>query len=184
MSAPDLTPADLDALAALYDLATPGEWTIFNGSRKWKTFQIDGPSKSAAGTNESAIVHWAGFDSGDRAPKIKRANAESIVALHNAFPALLRLARSAEGLKHGGECLTDPYTKDVCEGMYAEKVDEVLALVQTLEGIATLSAGYSQESKELRKFALQGIAAQSTDIDAAGEARSELAAFDAAGKPK
>ena len=154
----DLTAADLDALAALY-------------AEAHKTAPMRVPSD--ADPNVWEIRHL----------KDGVAVEDFRSALHNAFPALLRMARSAEGLKHGGECLTDPYTKDVCEGMYAEKVDEVLALVQTLEGIATLSAGYSQESKELRKFALQGIAAQSTDIDAAGEARSELAAFDAARKP-
>lgn len=77
-------------------------------------------------------------------------------------------------LQHGGECLTDDVAREVCEALYEEKVDEVLALVEALEGIATLCAGDDQESRKLRALALVAITGQKTDLERADSARREL----------
>lgn len=82
------------------------------------------------------------------------------------------------GIKHGGDCLVDDGALTVCEALYAEKVDEVLALIEALEGVATLCAGTDQESLKLRALALTAIATQKTDLEAAGCARQELMRFE------
>ena len=81
---------------------------------------------------------------------------------------------NTHGLVHSGECLTDEYAKDVCEGMYSEKVDQILDLIEALEAIATLNAGRNKQCQEIRRIALTAIAEQGTDLDAAGDAKAEL----------
>lgn len=53
--------------------------------------------------------------------------------------AMLRATPEPGGLRHSGECLTDPFAKDVCEGMYAEQVDEILKLQEALTAVYSLA---------------------------------------------
>src|SRR3990167_8076345 len=69
-------------LVALGEKATPGPWLVmdFRNPRGGRTIQI---SASGDHTNENAVVHWLGFDAGDRPIKVKAANAVFITALRN-----------------------------------------------------------------------------------------------------
>ena len=40
---------------------------------------------------------------------------------------------------HGGECERDRYARDVCEGMYAEKCDDVIGLCEALRAVLALA---------------------------------------------
>ena len=66
-------------LKQLSEKASQGTWYLFVHD---DTIQIsDGPEP----TNSAAVIHWAGFDSGDKSRKEKRANAEFITDLVNAY---------------------------------------------------------------------------------------------------
>lgn len=54
--------------------------------------------------------------------------------------------------QHGGECATDESARDVCEGMYGERTDEVLGLVEALLAIKTLCGGYAEQEKRITKI--------------------------------
>lgn len=84
---------DLDALEALYGKATPGEWWHRHTKLRKQFSTVIDQVEAVDGTE---VVHWAGFDSGDATKKQKHANAALIAALHNAFPALLALARKGQ----------------------------------------------------------------------------------------
>lgn len=45
----------------------------------------------------------------------------------------------AQRRKHGAECEADPYAKDVCEGMYAEKCDDVIGLCDALRAVLAIA---------------------------------------------
>ena len=51
-------------------------------------------------------------------------------------------------MKHIGECAKDEVAKDVCEGMYADKCDDVLKLHEALRAIYSLVG----ENKEVAKI--------------------------------
>lgn len=86
MPDPTLTAAELDALAALYAQATPGEWLVemdnchagriaaFHGDEPQHYYEV-----WSAGWMERGIP--------------QHVNADLVASLHNAFPALLALAR-------------------------------------------------------------------------------------------
>ena len=79
---------DLEALERLYAAATKGPWTLLH---KNGVLEIDDAHPYKTGT---AVVHWAGFDSSNKPPKEKLANAQLIVDLVNSFPALLSELRA------------------------------------------------------------------------------------------
>ena len=41
-------------------------------------------------------------------------------------------------MKHTRSCAIDKFARDVCEGMYAEKLDHILMLHETLQGVYSL----------------------------------------------
>lgn len=55
--------------------------------------------------------------------------------------------------KHGTECEGDRYAKDVCEGMYAEKCDDVIGLCEALRAVLALVG----EDKLVRKIVEEAI---------------------------
>ena len=79
---------DPEALERLYAAATKGPWTLLH---KNGVLEIDDAHPYKTGT---AVVHWAGFDSSNKPPKEKLANAQLIVDLVNALPALLSELRA------------------------------------------------------------------------------------------
>lgn len=74
---------NLNALEKLLAEATQGEWEAYVT-----------PAVVAVTVDEhrKAVIAWPGFDSADCGPRA--ANARLIVALHNAAPELLRLAKA------------------------------------------------------------------------------------------
>ncbi len=85
---PRLTPADLDALQTALAKATPGEWTV----------EMDGPDDDDSPCDVlipeiNRILHsteWADPEDFER----DVANAEAIIAAHNALPLLIAAARA------------------------------------------------------------------------------------------
>jgi hypothetical protein len=59
--------------------------------------------------------------------------------------------------QHKGECETDALSRDVCEGMYADRTDEVLGLVEALDAILALCAGHDEQSKAISKICNDAI---------------------------
>jgi hypothetical protein len=49
---------------------------------------------------------------------------------------------------HDDECTNDQYARSVCEGMWADKCDDVIALVEALRAVYAL-AGESREVKRI-----------------------------------
>lgn len=41
--------------------------------------------------------------------------------------------------RHGPECEQDPYARAVCEGMYVDKCDDVIGLVEALRAVLALA---------------------------------------------
>ena len=79
---------DLKALKRLYAAATKGPWVVYHEHR---TLEI----QDGKGTHSrNAVVHWTGFDSSSKEWGETVSNAELIVALVNAFPALLSELRA------------------------------------------------------------------------------------------
>lgn len=70
---------------------TPGPWYMLHEGR---TIQI---SDSTEHTNASAIVHWCGFDSGDKPMVTKVANARLITAAPEMLAALQAVIAWDEG---------------------------------------------------------------------------------------
>jgi len=62
--------------------------------------------------------------------------------------------RSAIAQKHGATCQADSSARDVCEGMYAEKCDDVIGLCEALRAVLALAG----ESAEVRKIVADAIA--------------------------
>lgn len=54
---------------------------------------------------------------------------------------------------HSGECVNDSYSRDVCEGMYQEKCDDVLGLCEALRAVLALAG----ENKEVRRIVESAI---------------------------
>lgn len=70
-------------------------------------------------------------------------------AAHIINAVLLRQRRI-----HGEECEHDRYARDVCEGMYAEKCDDVIGLCEALRAVLALAG----ESPEVRRVIEEAIA--------------------------
>lgn len=74
------------------------------------------------------------------------------VALRRLFDELAR-ARIARRGKHDGEhCATDESAASVCDGMYGERTDEVLGLVEALDAIRALAGGHGEQAKAISKI--------------------------------
>jgi hypothetical protein len=56
--------------------------------------------------------------------------------------------------QHSGECEHDEYARDVCEGMYAEKCDDVIGLCGALRAVLALAG----QNKEVRRVIEEAIA--------------------------
>ena len=56
--------------------------------------------------------------------------------------------------RHSGECEHDRYSRTVCEGMYAEKCDDVIGLCEALRAVLALAG----ENKEVRGIVEKAIA--------------------------
>jgi hypothetical protein len=54
--------------------------------------------------------------------------------------------------RHDNECADDPYARSVCEGMYAERTDELLGLVEALLAIRALVGGHNKQSRAVTKI--------------------------------
>lgn len=73
------------------------------------------------------------------------------------FPRLEPLRRLAEIRRvtwtHDGEyCKDDEDGQSVCEGTYGQRTDEVLGLVEALQAISALCAGYDDQSQAITKI--------------------------------
>lgn len=55
--------------------------------------------------------------------------------------------------RHGAACEGDSYAKDVCEGMYQEKCDDVLGLCEALRAVLALAG----ENKEVQRIVEKAI---------------------------
>ena len=55
---------------------------------------------------------------------------------------------------HSGECEHDTYSRDVCEGMWQEKCDDVIGLCDALRAVLALAG----ENKEVRAIVEKAIA--------------------------
>ena len=55
--------------------------------------------------------------------------------------------------RHSGECEHDQHSRDVCEGMYAEKCDDVIGLCEALRAVLALAG----ENKEVRRVIEKAI---------------------------
>jgi hypothetical protein len=60
----------------------------------------------------------------------------------------------ADKMNHGPDCEADPQYKAVCEGIYAEKCDDVLKLQEALRAVYALAG----EDKEIAKIVHEAIA--------------------------
>lgn len=118
---------------------------------------------------ELNTIHALAMNPQDTEP---RESDKYTVALLRQLLALIPV--QAEPVLHQGECATDESARQVCEAMYVEKVDEVLALIEALEAVATLNAGTDPQSIEVRGIALKAIGEQGTDVDARNNAAREL----------
>lgn len=56
--------------------------------------------------------------------------------------------------RHSGECEHDTYTRDVCEGMWQEKCDDVIGLCEALRAVLALAG----ENREVRAIVDKAIA--------------------------
>lgn len=56
--------------------------------------------------------------------------------------------------QHSGECEHDGFARDVCEGMYAEKCDDVIGLCEALRAVLAL-AGENKEVARIVEAAIQ-----------------------------
>ena len=57
-------------------------------------------------------------------------------------------------MQHSGECLTDQASRDVCDGMYVDKCDDVLGLCEALRAVLALAG----EDPQVRKIVDDAIA--------------------------
>lgn len=64
--------------------------------------------------------------------------------------------------KHTGECEHDTYSRDVCEGMYAEKCDDVIGLCEALRSVLALAG----ENREVRAI-VERVISEHSGPDAA-----------------
>lgn len=70
-----------------------------------------------------------------------------------AYPAnQLKQARKAQ-FRHVGECATDETARQVCEGIYADRVNDNLALCEALRAVYALTG----ENKEIKKIVHDAI---------------------------
>lgn len=60
----------------------------------------------------------------------------------------------AATLKHGGTCRRDPLASAVCEGMYVDRVDDILGLVEALRAVY----GLAGENPEVKRIVHEAIA--------------------------
>jgi hypothetical protein len=67
-------------------MATPGPWHL-HAHKPPGTLGTIQVSDSPDHTNKSAVVHWSGFDSGDKPFEVKLANARLIAAAPNLLAA-------------------------------------------------------------------------------------------------
>lgn len=79
---------------------TPGPWFLLESDG---VLQISDSEKHG---NKAAIVHWAGFDAGDKTKKAKRANARLIAAAPDLLDALEAMLREFTGQNY---CAPDEY---------------------------------------------------------------------------
>ena len=54
--------------------------------------------------------------------------------------------------------VADEHKRAVCEGMYIERTDELLGLVEALQAIIGLCGGHDEQSKAITKIAEDAIA--------------------------
>lgn len=55
---------------------------------------------------------------------------------------------------HSGECESDSYARDVCEGMWQEKCDDVIGLCEALRAVLALAG----ENREVRAIVEKALA--------------------------
>lgn len=63
----------------------------------------------------------------------------------------------ARSVQHVGECKDDPHARQVCDGIYADRVDDVLELCEALMAIRTLCGGHSEQSKAITEIVDKAI---------------------------
>lgn len=95
-----------DDLKKLAEAATQGEWSLYNGKL---CAQFSTTILEVQADDGDAVVHWMGFDGGDRPKKQKKANAAYIAA---ASPKnILALLAELESLKAERDKLVDALGK-------------------------------------------------------------------------
>lgn len=68
--------------------------------------------------------------------------------------AIVNTVLYKQAMPHGGECLTDKASMTVCEGMYADKCDDVNGLCEALRAVLALAG----EDPNVRKIVEDAIA--------------------------
>lgn len=64
------------------------------------------------------------------------------------------LLRLLAEMKHKQECLDDKYAKDVCDGIYGDRVDSNLGLVEALRAVYAL-VGQNKQVRKIIEDAIQ-----------------------------
>ncbi len=67
--------------------------------------------------------------------------------------------QAINSLRHSGECDEDEFTLSVCEGLYVQKVDDVIALCEALREVLSLVG----ENEEVQRIVGQALAEHGID---------------------
>jgi hypothetical protein len=104
------------------------------------------------GTEDDGRVVWRDVTADELDDGAVRAWADMPEGLND--PQRVRRSLQAAWLNHNGDCVTDPHARAVCEGMYIEKCDDVLSLVDALNAVYSL-AGESAEVARITQAAIR-----------------------------
>lgn len=106
-----MTAAELDELERLLAKATPGPWDAHDyaeGGAGDRRYQIQEQSGAHRRGDKAAAV--LGYFEDEQVPTPEaRANARLVAAMRSALPALIAIARSAEGLAESLEAMLSEY---------------------------------------------------------------------------
>lgn len=73
----------------------------------------------------------------------------------NIWQAMYDAAPAAPTRKH--DCSDDAISQGVCEGLYQDRTDECLGLVEALQAVIGLCGGYDEQMKAITKICQDAI---------------------------
>lgn len=89
----------------------------------------------------------------DHAAALDRARANISAASGEDAKQIINAVLLKQRDHHCGECADDRYARDVCDGMWEEKCDDVIALCEALRAVLALAG----ENKEVRAIVEKAI---------------------------